>query len=46
MKAISVFCGSNFNGDPILFNAVQELADVFVEKNITLVFGGGRVPDE
>ena len=43
MKAISVFCGSNFNGDPILFNAVQELADVFVEKNITLVFGGGRV---
>ena len=43
MKAISVFCGSNFNDDPILFNAVQELADVFVEKNITLVFGGGRV---
>ena len=43
MKAISVFCGSNFNGDPILFKAVQELADVFVEKNITLVFGGGRV---
>lgn len=43
MKAICVFCGANFNGDPILLNAVQQLADVFVEKNITLVFGGGRV---
>lgn len=43
MKSISVFCGANFNGDPVLLKAVEELADVFVEKNITLVFGGGRV---
>jgi uncharacterized protein (TIGR00730 family) len=43
MKSVCVFCGSNFNGDPALLMAVDQLADVFVEKNITLVFGGGRV---
>lgn len=43
MKSISVFCGANFNGDPALLTAVNELADVFVEKDIRLVFGGGRV---
>ena len=43
MQSICVFCGSNFNGDPNLLKAVNELADVFVEKDITLVFGGGRV---
>ena len=43
MKSVCVFCGSNFNGDPALFKAVNDLADVFVEKDITLVFGGGKV---
>ena len=43
MKAISVFCGSNFNGNPVLLRAVHDLADLMVEKNISLVFGGGRV---
>jgi len=43
MKAVCVFCGSNFNGDPSLLKTVNQLADVFVEKDITLVFGGGRV---
>jgi len=43
MKSISVFCGANFNGDPVLLKAVHQLADIFVEKDITLVFGGGRV---
>ena len=43
MKAISVFCGSNFNGNPVLLKAVHHLADVMVEKKISLVFGGGRV---
>ena len=43
MKSISVFCGANFNGDPVLLKAVHDLADVFAEKEITLVFGGGRV---
>jgi uncharacterized protein (TIGR00730 family) len=43
MRSISVFCGANFNGDPALLTAVNQLAEVFVEKDITLVFGGGRV---
>ena len=43
MKAISVFCGSNFDGNPLLLKAVNDLADVMVQKDISLVFGGGRV---
>lgn len=43
MQSICVFCGANFNGDQAMLKAVNELADVFVEKKITLVFGGGRV---
>ncbi len=43
MKTICVFCGANFNGDPVLLKAIHNLADVFVEKDITLIFGGGRV---
>lgn len=43
MRSICVFCGANFNGDPALLKAVNQLADVFVKKDITLVFGGGRV---
>jgi uncharacterized protein (TIGR00730 family) len=43
MKSISVFCGAIINGDPMLLKAINDLADVFAEKEITLVFGGGRV---
>ena len=43
MKSISVFGGANFSGDPVLLKAIHDLADVFAEKEITLVFGGGRV---
>lgn len=43
MKAISVFCGSNFDGNPVLLKAVNDLADAMVEKEISLIFGGGRV---
>ncbi len=43
MKSICVFCGSNFNGDPVLKQAVEQLAEVLVGRNITLVFGGGKV---
>ncbi|GAB3926714.1 LOG family protein [Mucilaginibacter myungsuensis] len=43
MKAITVFCGANFNGDPILKQAVEQLAQVMATREITLVFGGGRV---
>jgi len=43
MRSICVFCGANFNGDPLLKQAVEQLAVVMVSRNITLVFGGGKV---
>jgi uncharacterized protein (TIGR00730 family) len=43
MKSICVFCGANFNGDPLLTEAVGQLAQVMVSRDISLVFGGGRV---
>jgi uncharacterized protein (TIGR00730 family) len=43
MKSICVFCGANFNGDPVLQQAIEQLADVMTAKNITLVYGGGKV---
>ena len=43
MKSICVYCGSNFNGDPILRNAIEALAETMASQNITLVFGGGSV---
>jgi uncharacterized protein (TIGR00730 family) len=43
MKSICVFCGANFNGDPNLKRAIELLADVMVSRNISLVFGGGKV---
>jgi uncharacterized protein (TIGR00730 family) len=43
MKSICVFCGANFNGDPLLTEAVDQLAQVMVRRNMSLIFGGGRV---
>lgn len=43
MKSICVFCGANFNGDPVLQQAVEQLARVMASRDITLIFGGGRV---
>ncbi|MXV15943.1 TIGR00730 family Rossman fold protein [Hufsiella ginkgonis] len=43
LKAICIFCGSNFNGDPALSAAVEQLAAILVRNNITLVYGGGKV---
>jgi uncharacterized protein (TIGR00730 family) len=43
MKALCVFCGANFNGDPLLKQAVEQLAEIMVSRNITLVYGGGKV---
>lgn len=43
MKAICVFCGANFNGDPLLAQAVEDLAEIMVSRDISLVFGGGKV---
>ena len=43
MNAICVFCGANFNGDEKLKAAIDELAELMVNQNISLVFGGGKV---
>ncbi|WP_448698733.1 TIGR00730 family Rossman fold protein [Mucilaginibacter sp. AW1-3] len=43
MRSICVFCGANFNGDPNLKQTIELLADVLVSRDITLVFGGGKV---
>ncbi|WP_299291798.1 TIGR00730 family Rossman fold protein [uncultured Mucilaginibacter sp.] len=43
MNAICVFCGANFNGDEKLKAAIEELAELMVNQNISLVFGGGKV---
>jgi uncharacterized protein (TIGR00730 family) len=43
MKSIWVFCGANFNGDPVLQQAVEQLAQAMAARDIALVFGGGKV---
>ncbi|MBE9583398.1 TIGR00730 family Rossman fold protein [Mucilaginibacter sp. JRF] len=43
MKAVCVYCGANFNGDTDLLKAIENLSQYFVDHNITLIFGGGRV---
>jgi len=43
MQSICVFCGANFNGDPVLKDAVELLAETMASQNIALVYGGGRV---
>lgn len=43
MRSICVFCGANYNGDPVLKQTVEQLAEVMVVRNINLVFGGGHV---
>lgn len=43
MKSICVFCGANYNGDPILKDAIEQLTQVMVSRNMSLVYGGGKV---
>lgn len=43
MKSICVYCGANFNGDPVLRTAVENLAQAFVDQEIRLIYGGGSV---
>jgi uncharacterized protein (TIGR00730 family) len=43
LKSICVFCGANFNGDPVLKQTVEQLAEVMVSRGMDLVYGGGRV---
>lgn len=43
MKSICVYCGANFNGDPVLLSSIETLAQTFVERDIRLIYGGGSV---
>lgn len=43
MKSICVYCGANFNGDPLLKAAIENLAQTFTDRDIRLVYGGGSV---
>lgn len=43
MKSIGVYCGANFNGDPVLLAAIENLAQTFTDHKIRLVYGGGSV---
>jgi uncharacterized protein (TIGR00730 family) len=43
MKSLCVYCGSNFNGDPILKTAIENLSKTMVAQGISLVYGGGSV---
>ena len=43
MKSIAIFCGANFNGDPVLKEAAELLTEIMAERDISLVFGGGKV---
>lgn len=43
MKNIAIFCGANFNGDPLLKEAAELLAEVMVGRACGLIFGGGKV---
>ena len=43
MLSICIFCGANFNGDPVLKDTVELLAEAMVSQGITLIYGGGRV---
>ncbi|MCX2575033.1 LOG family protein [Pedobacter sandarakinus] len=43
LKAVCVYCGSNFNGDEQLRKVIKQLADTLCSENINLVYGGGSV---
>jgi len=43
MKSLCIFCGANFNGDPVLKETVDQLTEIMVSRNMSLVFGGGKV---
>lgn len=43
MNKIVVFCGSSLGFNPIYKDAAIELGNSFVNKNISLVYGGGKI---
>ncbi|MBD1912078.1 MULTISPECIES: TIGR00730 family Rossman fold protein [unclassified Leptolyngbya] len=43
MKRICVYCGSNFGDRPAYLQAAKELGIALADRDMTLVYGGGRV---
>lgn len=43
LKSVCIYCGANFNGDPELSALIEGLAKELVEKDIKVVYGGGKV---
>jgi hypothetical protein len=43
MKKVVVFCGSSLGFNAVYKNTAIELANYFVENNIGLVYGGGKI---
>ena len=43
LNSVCVYCGSNFNGDATLRDAIKQLAETLVKQQIRLVYGGGSV---
>jgi len=43
MKSICIFCGANNSGDPLLEQAIDQLAALMAGQDITLIYGGGKV---
>lgn len=43
IKTLCVFCASSSKIDDVYFNAARQLADVCVDRNIHVLYGGGAV---
>ena len=43
MKAIQVFCGSSLGNKQVYIDAARELGQLFLDRNIDLVYGAGNV---
>ena len=43
MRTLCVFCGSSSGSRPVYADAARQLGEALVARDITLVFGGGRV---
>ena len=43
MKSVAVFCGSSFGTDPAFSTLARDLGRSIAERDLTLVYGGGRV---
>jgi uncharacterized protein (TIGR00730 family) len=43
MKKIAVFCGSSVGFDPVYKESAIQLGNAFVQRDITMIYGGGKI---